>query len=81
MSLVLQAVLVGVVVAACALYSAWRLMSLALRLRVLEALGRLPGAMTAPWLAPLKARTLAQLGSGCAGCGGAPGAAPVRERR
>jgi hypothetical protein len=82
MSLLLQGIVVGVLVAGCALFSAWRLMSLALRLRILEALGRLPGAMTTPWLAPLKSRTLAQLGSGCAGCGGGavkPAAAPRNQ--
>ena len=71
MSLLLQELLVGVAIAACAVFSAWRLLSLRLRLRVLVALGALPPVLTAPWLAPLRARTLARLGSGCEGCGGA----------
>jgi Family of unknown function (DUF6587) len=82
MSLVLQGVVVGVLVAACALYSAWRLLSVRLRLRVLAALSTLPRAVTAPWLEPLKARTLARLPGGCAGCGGGaatPGAVPRNQ--
>ena len=77
MSLALQGVLVGVVVAACALYSAWRLASLKLRLRVIEALDTWPPLLTARWLAALRARTLAQLAGGCAGC--AAGGAPTRD--
>ncbi len=77
MSLWLQGVLVGVVVAACVLYSAWRLATLRLRLRVLDALGSLPPMLTAAWLAALRTRTLAQLAGGCAGC--AAGAAPTRD--
>ena len=77
MSLLLQSVLVGAVVAACAAYSAWRLASLRLRLRVIDALGSLPPALTTPWLAALKRRALAQLAGGCAGC--AAGGAPTRD--
>ncbi|MGO9803889.1 MAG: hypothetical protein ACLPTM_07285 [Steroidobacteraceae bacterium] len=82
MSLALQLVVVAVVVAVCATYSAWRLLSLNLRLRVLDALASLPRVLTAPWLDALRARTLARLQSGCAGCGGAatPGAAARRNR-
>jgi hypothetical protein len=76
-SLLLQSVLVGVVVAACAIYSAWRLASVRLRLRVIDALGSLPRPLTAPWLAALRSRTLAQLAGGCSGC--AAGAAPTRD--
>ena len=77
MSLVLQGAVVAVLVAACALYSAWRLASLRLRLRVLEALGSLPAVLTAPWLAALRSRTLARLAGGCDGC--AAGGAPMRD--
>ena len=76
MSLPLQDVLVAVLVAACALFSAWRLMSLRARLRCLDALGALPGAHQVRALASLRARTLAQLGAGCSGCAGAGGHAP-----
>ena len=77
MSLLLQGVLVGLVVAACVIYSGWRLASLKLRLRVIEGLGSLPPALTTPWLAALRSRTLAQLAGGCAGC--AAGGAPTRD--
>ena len=77
MSLLLQGVLVGLAVAACVIYSAWRLASLKLRLRVIDGLGSLPPALTAPWLAALRSRTLAQLAGGCAGC--AAGGAPTRD--
>ncbi|MGP8032744.1 MAG: hypothetical protein ACLPQ6_01245 [Steroidobacteraceae bacterium] len=80
MSLALQLVVVAVVVAVCTTYSVWRLLSLNLRLRVLDALASLPRVLTAPWLDALRAR--ARLQSGCAGCGGAatPGAAARRNR-
>jgi hypothetical protein len=76
-SLLLQGALVGLAVAAGALYSAWRLASLKLRMRVIEGLSALPTALTAPWLAALRSRTLAQLSGGCAGC--AAGGAPTRD--
>jgi hypothetical protein len=76
-SLLLQGLLVAVLVSACALYSVWRLASLRLRLRVLEVLGSLPPVLTAPWLAALRSRTLAQLAGGCDGC--AAGGAPTRD--
>lgn len=81
MSLALQSVVVAVVVAACALYSAWRLLSLNLRLRLLDALASLPGVLTSPWLGALRARTLAQLASGCAGCAGATPSAAARRNQ
>jgi hypothetical protein len=77
MSPVLQGAVAGIAVAACAIYSAWRLASLKLRLRVIEALGSLPPALSTPWLAALKGRTLAQLAGGCAGC--AAGGTPTRD--
>ena len=79
MNPLLQEVLVAVLVGACALFSAWRLMSLRLRLRCIDALGTLPGAGRARFLVSLRERTLAQLGAGCAGCGGAGQAAKSRE--
>src|SRR4029077_11378843 len=65
MSAVLQEVLVAVLVTACALYSAWRLLWAALRLRCLDALAALPVARTAPWLTALRRHTLSRLGAGC----------------
>ncbi len=76
MSLLLQQLAAGVLVIACALFSAWRLSSVRVRLRALEALGTLPGVRSASWLATLRRRTLAGLGSACGGCAQGPGAAP-----
>ena len=79
MSLVLQGVVVALAVAACLAYSFWRLASLKLRLRALDALEHLPQAVKRDWVATLRQRTFAQLAGGCAGCaaGGlaTPGAA------
>jgi hypothetical protein len=69
-SLVVQEVLVAMVVAACALFSAWRLLSLRLKLRCLDALTALPLVGGARIFVSLKERTLAQLRPGCAGCAG-----------
>lgn len=83
MSLLLQSLLVAAAVAACTLYSVWRLLSLNARLRTLEALTVLPGFLTAPWLAALRSRTLARLtAAGCAGCsaGSSPDAALHRNQ-
>ncbi len=84
MSPLLQAIVAGVVVAVCVIYSAWRLASLRLRMRTLDVLAALPAALTAPWLARLRQRTLAQLAGGCAGCaagGGLTPGAPARPNQ
>jgi hypothetical protein len=75
-SLVLQSVLVALVVAGCAVFAAWRLASISLRLRVLDALSALPGALTTPWLARLKTRTLERAAGTCAGCASGGGLNP-----
>ena len=75
MSLLLQQLAVGLLVIACALFSAWRLSSARVRLRALEGLGRLPGVGGASWIATLRRRTLEGLGSACGGC--AQGTAPT----
>jgi len=83
-SLLLQGVVVAAAVTACLIYSAWRLASLKARMRVIDSLATLPAALTAPWLARLRQRTLAQLAGGCAGCaagGTATPDAPVRPTR
>ena len=69
-TLLLQQVLVGVLVAGCALYSAWRLASRHVRLRALTLLGALPGMGRAAWLARARART--ELAGGCGGCAPLP---------
>jgi hypothetical protein len=68
MSILLQQFLVGVLVLACALFAAWRLATVRLRLRALEMLGALPGLRSASWLATLRRRTLEGLGGTCGGC-------------
>ena len=71
MSLLLQQLLVGVLVISCALFSAWRLSSVRLRLRALEILADWPGLGRVSWLTRLRERTLAQQLRACGGCGGA----------
>jgi hypothetical protein len=69
MELVIQEALVGLIVAACAIFSAWRLMSPALRLRTLNfvepVMTRL-GA-TGP-VARLRSKVVGQLAAGCSAC-------------
>jgi hypothetical protein len=73
MSVLLQQLLVGVLVIACALFAAWRLSSLRLRLRALERLGTWPALRRASWLARLRERTRARELHACGGCSGAAG--------
>jgi uncharacterized protein DUF6587 len=68
MNLLLQDVLVGLLVAAGIVFSAWRLLSARLRLRLLDALGALPGASHAAWLARLRQRLPSQSTLACGGC-------------
>jgi hypothetical protein len=72
MSLLLQQILVGVIVVVAAIFSAWRLASVATRLQVLERLAAVPGVRALPWLARLRQRTLARQLSACGGCSQAP---------
>jgi hypothetical protein len=57
-----ESILVGIIVAFCAVSSVWRLMSIRMRLRTLDALSILPG------VAGLRRKTLAKLSAG-GGCG------------
>jgi hypothetical protein len=68
MSMLLQQLVVGALVIACALFAAWRLSTARLRLKALERLGRLPVLGGAAWLATLRRRTLAGSGGSCGGC-------------
>ena len=68
MSLALQQLLVALLVVACALYSAWRLATVRVRLRWLELMGTLPGLARTRWLGRLQARTRAQSTAACGGC-------------
>ena len=79
MSLLLQQFLVGALVIACALFAAWRLSTVRVRLRALDALGTWPVVRGAPWLATLRRRTLAGLGGACCGC--AQGTGPATRRK
>jgi len=79
MSMLLQQFVVGALVIACALFAAWRLSSVRLRLRALEALGAWPGLGRASWLVRLRERTLAQQLRACGGCSGPP-SHPVKSR-
>jgi len=72
MSMLLQQFVVAVLVIACALFAAWRLSSVRLRLRALDALGAWPGLGRASWLVRLRERTLAQQLRACGGCSGPP---------
>ena len=54
MSILLQQLVVGVLVLACALFSAWRLSSVRLRLGALDTLGAWPGLRSASWLRCIK---------------------------
>ena len=78
MSGLLQGVAVGVAVVASVLYSTWRLGSARLCLRMLEALGALPGITRLPGFAAWHARALTQRAAGCGSC--APTGAPPRKR-
>jgi hypothetical protein len=82
MSILLQQLLVGVLVIACALFAAWRLSTVRLRLRALETLASLPVLRGASWLATLRRRTLEGLGGACGGCaqGTAQPAGPKASR-
>jgi hypothetical protein len=80
MSALWQEVLVALLVAASALFSAWRLASVRARLRALEALAALPGLRTVSWLATIRRRTLEGFGSGCSGCAQATGETRSRTR-
>ena len=68
MSGVLENLLVALLVAGSALYSAWRLMPPATRLKLLEHLIPLLGGTAAAPLVRLRSKVVAQLAGGCAAC-------------
>ena len=68
MSALLQQFVVGVVVIASALFATWRLSTVRLRLRALDALGAWPGFRRASWRVRLRERTLARQLQACGGC-------------
>jgi hypothetical protein len=71
-STLLQEIVVGVLVTGCALFSAWRLATVGLRLRALEALSALPALHAAGWLVRLRERTQGQQLRACGGCAAPP---------
>lgn len=79
MSAVLQGLIVAVVVLLCALYSAWRLLSARLRMRVMDALARVPGLGAASWFQALRAHAVSRLAAGCGSC--APTATNATSRK
>jgi hypothetical protein len=80
MSVVLQDIVVGVLVAGCALFSAWRLATVRARLRLLEALTGIPQLRRTAWLARLHGRTRARSTAACGGCS-PPGGQPAKTER
>jgi len=65
----LQSVLVGLIVAFCAVFSVWRLISPKLRLKTLELLAPMAAKLGAQSLVTrLRSQTVAQLAAGCSAC-------------
>ena len=64
----LESLLVGLIVLGCTLFSVWRLMSVRLRLKALDALSVLPAAAGGNLVAMLRRKMLAKLSSGCGSC-------------
>jgi hypothetical protein len=76
---VLQGLIVAVLVMVCALYSTWRLLSARLRVRVMDAVARVPGIGSASWFAALRAHAVSKLAAGCGSC--APAATSAASRK
>jgi hypothetical protein len=68
MATIIQDVLVGLIVAGCAMFSAWRLLSPRLRLRALELATPVMGKLTPGLLARLRSQTIGRLTAGCSAC-------------
>jgi hypothetical protein len=67
--LVLQELLVGLIVAGCAIFSAWRLMSPTLRLRTLNLIAPMMAKLGADRiLERVRSKTIGQLAAGCGAC-------------
>ena len=63
-----ESLVAGLIVAVCAIFSTWRLMSVRLRLKTLEALSALPAAAGGTFVAKLRRKTLEKLSGGCGAC-------------
>lgn len=68
MANILQDVIVGLLVAGCAVFSAWRLMSARLRLKTLELATPVMSKLTPALLIRLRGKTVSQLAAGCSAC-------------
>ena len=68
MEAMLESVLVGLIVAGSAIFSAWRLLSARLRLRVLGFVAPMLEKVSSRAVARLRSRTLQQLGGACGTC-------------
>lgn len=69
MAAIAQDLLVASIVAGCAIFSAWRLMSPRLRLRTLELLTPIATTLGAGGaISRLRNRTIGQLAAGCGAC-------------
>jgi hypothetical protein len=69
MALMAQDILVGLIVAGCAVFSAWRLMSPSLRLRTLSFLTPIAGKLgVGRPIERLKSKAMGQLAGGCGAC-------------
>jgi hypothetical protein len=80
MSFVLEDLLVAMLVAGSAVFSAWRLMPIRTRLGVLDRLEPMLGGIAEATLHRLRAKALAQLAGGCGACaGGARHLRPVKR--
>jgi hypothetical protein len=63
-----ESLAVGLIVAASAIFSAWRLLSARLRLRVLDFAAPVLEKVSSRAVARLRSRTLQQLGGACGTC-------------
>jgi hypothetical protein len=63
-----ESLIVGLIVAVCATFSVWRLLSIRLRLKTLDALAVLPASLGGNFVAQLRRKTLAKLSGGCGAC-------------
>lgn len=79
MSLVLQVIVVALIVAACAVYSIWRLLSGAAQQRALARLSVIPLVARSGWFSALHERTRARSAGGCGSCASSASAASPKR--
>jgi hypothetical protein len=64
----LESIFVTLIVAGCAVFSIWRLISVRMRLKVLQMLATLPRYAGGDLVADLRRKTIARLSGGCGTC-------------